>query len=78
MSISLEKLTELLSEGDASQIQWLNDAVRRIREAQTPPDPHRIIDEMLTARIITPLQSQFLLEGRNLLMGNYWSVKLKN
>ena len=71
MSISLEKLTELLSEGEASQIQWLNEAVRRIREGQTPPDPHRIIDEMLNARIITPLQSQFLLEGRNLLMANY-------
>lgn len=71
MSISLEKLTELLSEGDPSQIQWLKEAVRRIPDGQTPPDPHRIIEEMLSARIITPLQSQFLLEGRNLLMGHY-------
>ncbi|WP_373650057.1 protein kinase domain-containing protein [Schlesneria sp. DSM 10557] len=71
MNISLEKLEELLAEGDPSQVQWLNETVKRMGTGQTAPDPHRIIEEMLKARIITPLQSQFLLEGRNLLMGHY-------
>ncbi|HEX7376483.1 MAG TPA: serine/threonine-protein kinase, partial [Pirellulales bacterium] len=71
MSVSLEKLTELLTECDVSKSDQLKDALARVGQAHADLAAERVVAELTESGVITPLQSELLLAGRNLVLGHY-------
>lgn len=71
MSVSIEKLTELLTESDLSKADQLRDALARLGLPLPDLAAECVVAELMKSGVITPLQSELLLAGHSLIIGHY-------